>query len=321
MVRCVRRKYPTARIDFLVKKQFSELVAHNPYLSNVLVYEKGEKLKILKRKIKDEKYDWVIDIHQNLRSHYLKLGLNAPLVTGYCKQLVHRSLLVYLGINRYREVKPVLLRYFEAVEKQGVAYDGSGTEVFIPEDNVETMRRTLTQSGYTADKKLYVIGPGASFTNKRWSPEGYAKVADHLINNHNGFVAFIGGGSDARLCTRIQDLASAKTANFAGAFSIVESAALLSLCAAFIGNDSGMLHLAQAFGKPVVGIFGPTVKELGYFPMADRSIVVEKPIQCRPCTHNGLNHCPKRHFLCMTAIGSDDVIEAVNNLLARHFDN
>jgi lipopolysaccharide heptosyltransferase II len=317
LVRCLRSNYPDARIDFLVKKQFSEIVAHNPRLSNILVFEKGDPLKNLKRQIRNEHYDWIIDIHQNTRSFYLKSGLRVPLKTGYSKQLYHRALLVYLGLNRYREVKPVLLRYFEAVEKQGVTYDGKGTEVFVPQERVDAMNRTLMQSGYTADRKLFVLGPGASFTNKRWSPEGYASVAAHLIEKHQGFVAFIGGKNDNRLCAEIQHLVAAPTANYAGAFSILDSAALLSLCAAFVGNDSGMLHVAQALNKPVVGIYGPTVRELGYFPMADRSSVVEKPIRCRPCTHNGLNHCPKKHFLCMKTISSDDVIDAVDGLLSR----
>ena len=315
LIRCVRSKFPEAQIDFLVKKQFYEVVQYNPCLSNILIFEKGKKLKELRQQIKQEKYDWIIDIHQNIRSLYLKTGLNIPLKTGFSKKLFQRSLLVNLGINLYREAKPVVLRYFESVEKQGVTYDNAGTEVFVPTEMVEAMKQKLLQSGYTSDKNLFVISPGASFTNKRWLPEGFSNVAGNLIAEKNGWIAFIGGKNDVMLCSEIQKMIDAETANFAGEFSLLDSAALLSLCTAFIGNDSGMLHLAQAFKKPVVGIYGPTVKELGYFPMEVNSVVVEKPVSCRPCTHMGLDHCPKKHFHCMNTIDSADVIEAVNSLL------
>ena len=137
LIRCVRSKFPEAQIDFLVKKQFYEVVQYNPCLSNILIFEKGKKLKELRQQIKQEKYDWIIDIHQNIRSLYLKTGLNIPLKTGFSKKLFQRSLLVNLGINLYREAKPVVLRYFESVEKQGVTYDNAGTEVFVPTEMVE----------------------------------------------------------------------------------------------------------------------------------------------------------------------------------------
>jgi len=315
LIRSVRTKYPEAQIDFLVKKQFLDIVVHNPNLSNILVFEKGEKLSALKSRIKHQGYDWIIDIHQNLRSLYIKLGISVPLITGYSKRLFRRTLWVKFGINIYKDTKPVLLRYFEATEKQGISYDNQGTEVFISEEKVQWMKQVLTLAGYTADKKLFVLAPGASFSNKRWSKEGFAKVAEHLTKSHNAWVAMIGGGGDIELCETIMKLAQSEIHSFAGKFSLVESAALLSLCSGFVGNDSGMLHLAQAFKKPVVGIYGPTVIELGYFPIEENSIVIEKPIPCRPCTHNGLNHCPKKHFLCMQSICSEDVISGIDTLM------
>jgi len=315
LIRCVRLKYPEVQIDFMVKKQFLETVVYNPHISNVLVFEKGQSLKEFKNRLKLENYDWLIDIHQNFRSLFLKTGLKIPLKTGYSKQLFHRTLLVYLGKNIYGKAKPVLLRYFEAVEKQGVKYDNAGTEVFFTDQNMEKVKQALNQSGYTSDKNLFVLCPGASFSNKRWLPERFAAVAEYLVKNKNGWIAFIGGKNDRELCAEIQSSLVATSANFAGEFSLLDSAALLSECVAFVGNDSGMLHLAQAFKKSVVGIYGPTVKELGYFPIPEKSVVVEKAIPCRPCTHNGLNKCPKKHFNCMNTISSENVVEALESLL------
>ena len=98
--------------------------------------------------------------------------------------------------------------------------------------------------------------------------------------------------------------------NLAGTLSLSESAALLRLSSLVIANDSGLLHLAQSQKRPVVGIYGPTSRELGFFPIEGNSTVVETPLSCRPCTPKGLNHCPKGHFRCMKDITPEMVIEA-----------
>jgi heptosyltransferase-2 len=321
LIRCVRLRFPDARIDFIVKEQFFGLVKNNPHLNTIHIFSKGESLKELRSSIISNKYDWLIDIHQNFRSLYLKTFNGIPLMTGYSKQLFYRSLLVDLGINLYRENKPVILRYFEAVEKQGVTYDGKGTEVFISSEDVEFVRGKLRQKGFTEEMNLYVLCPGASFSNKRWMPEGFAAVTRHLIDYWNGFIALAGGAGDMVICKAIAEKTGGRCVNVAGEFTLLQSAALMSECRAFIGNDSGMLHLAQAFRKPVVGIYGPTVKELGYFPLPHKSLVVEKALPCRPCTHNGLNHCPKKHFRCMNEIDAKDVITAFESLVEGEIGN
>lgn len=315
LIRCLKNNFPDYKIDFLVKEQFSEIVIHNPYLNNIIVFRKGDKLLKLKQQLKNEKYEWIIDIHQNFRSLFLKSGSGVPLKTGYSKSVFKRSLLVYAGLNLYHDSKPVMLRYFESVEKQGVLYDGKGTEVFFPSIHIESIRTKLLQTGYTFGKKLFVVSPGASFSNKRWLPQNFAEVLNYLIQYQNGFVVLIGNKADLGICNEIQDLSLAGTVNFAGELSLLDSASLLSVCDVFIGNDSGMLHMAQSVKKPVVGIYGPTVEELGYFPQKERSVVVQKTVSCRPCSHNGLNKCPKKHFRCMKTISSIDVIDALNALL------
>jgi len=98
--------------------------------------------------------------------------------------------------------------------------------------------------------------------------------------------------------------------SMAGMLSLSETAALLKLASLVIANDSGLLHMAQSQKTPVVGIYGPTTRELGYFPLVQNSTVVETNLSCRPCTHNGLNYCPRKHFRCMNDINSETVINA-----------
>jgi len=124
-----------------------------------------------------------------------------------------------------------------------------------------------------------------------------------------------GGKGDMELCSDIAARIGSGAVSLAGQLSLAESAALLSLSTLVIANDSGLLHLAQSQKKPVVGIYGPTTRELGYFPVNMQSAVIETTVTCRPCTHNGLNYCPKKHFKCMLDIPANSVTEAALNFL------
>ena len=101
----------------------------------------------------------------------------------------------------------------------------------------------------------------------------------------------------------------------AGHLSLQQSAALMNQCQLVISNDSGLMHLAAALKKKLVAIFGSTTRELGFFPCAPRQIILEKELDCRPCTHVGRHQCPKKHFRCMQEISPEMVQQAAVSLL------
>ena len=308
LIRGVRSAFPEAKIDFAVKQQFKDLVDHNQHLNQVLVFDKSQgrdALKSLRKRIREEKYDWIIDIHRNFRSLYLRSGSGSKLITSYHKKIFQRSALVYLGLNWYGQAEPVMLRYFQATKKQGIEYDGLGTEVSIPDSIAENLNHLYPR--LKSGREVVTICPGASFKNKQWLPERFLEVANyHAISKE---VVFLGGPDDSNLCQQLADKVK-DGINLAGKLTLLESAELLRRSSLVITNDSGMMHLAQSQKIPVVSIFGPTTRELGYFPMPERSSVIEVEVPCRPCTHNGLDKCPKGHFRCMMEISSESVIEA-----------
>ncbi len=310
MIRCVREKHPKAQIDFLVKHQFQDLLATNPHLNNVIVFEKagqGKPLRELRSRIRSEGYDWIIDIHRNLRSLYLSRGSGANLVTRHSKKIFYRSMLVYLGINLYPEVEPVMLRYFRAVNGRGIQYDGMQTEIPVPDGYGSALADRFP--GLAGDRWTLTICPGASFANKRWLPDRFLEVAKFYSGTRGAQILFLGGAGDSDLCAGLASEISGSI-NLAGELSLLESAAILKGSNLVVTNDSGMMHLAQSQKVPLVAIFGPTTRELGYFPMPEQSAVVEADVACRPCTHNGLDHCPKRHFRCMREISAEMILEA-----------
>lgn len=310
IIRCVRKQYPQAQIDYVVKSQFQDLVTTNPHLNSVRIFDKdgsGNPLKELRSRIRKEGYDWIIDLHRNFRSYYLRSGSGANLVTSYRKKILYRSLLVYLGINLYPKVEPVMLRYFQATKKRGIEYDGLGTEILIPDE-----RKSELLDRFPAIKEgsmIITLCPGASFGNKRWLPERFLEVAQFYANSQKSQIVFLGGIGDMEVCEKLASQID-NAVNLAGRLSLLQSGAVLKRSSLVITNDSGMMHLAQAQKVPIVAIFGPTTRELGYFPLPEKSVVVEAQVSCRPCTHNGLDRCPKGHFRCMNEISTKMVIEA-----------
>jgi len=309
--------YPEAEITFLVNKKYSPLISLNPNINEVIEFDdaKGRNgLHVLTRELGRQQFDWFIDVHKSLRTKYIRLNVRFGEVTSYRKRILLRTLLIKLGINRFKSVKPVFQRYFEAVESHGITYDDKGTEVFFSDGDRQSVDRLLIPEGFNPQQKMVVICPGASYSNKQWLPERFAGLADHLVQNNGYFIVFLGGPSDTELCERIITMMKNKAANFAGRLTLLQSAALLSNSYLVITNDSGMMHLAQSQKRPVVAIFGATSRELGFFPFPEKSIVVEKEMPCRPCTHKGLDNCPRKHFNCMRMITTDDVVKAVEQL-------
>lgn len=313
LVRALRKSFPEAQIDFVIKKQFTGLMKYNPHIDHLLSFDKDLGLEPLKQKISENQYDHIVDIHKNIRSFFLKLASRASSST-YPKYIFRRTMLVKFGINLYKDIQPVYLRYFDALREFDVQYDHQGTEVFFDPEDESFVKDTLNKIGYPSGGKIVVICPGASFSNKQWLPERFAQVADEL-SEKGYFVILHGGKTDVELCESIKSLMENDGFVLANKFSLLESAALLKMAQLAITNDSGMMHLAQSQKTPVVAIFGSTSRELGYFPLPQASIVIEKDIPCRPCTHNGLNYCPKKHFRCMNEIQANEVISAATKLL------
>jgi len=313
LLRSLRTTYPEAQITFLIKKQYEELLAVSPYVDELITFDKKEGLaglKKIKRYLRDQRFDIYLDIHKNWRSHYLRFCLHAGKTTSYQKMIFKRTLLIWFKINLFKHIKPVYQRYFDSVKDFGILYDGLGTEIHVPAGKSEKVRNMLSEKGYEFNTPLVIICPSATYFNKRWNPEGFVETARHLIREKSAFVIIHGGKEDSGLCNIIADTIGSRAASMAGLLSLSESAALLQFSTVVIANDSGLLHLAQSQKRPVVGIYGATTRELGYFPVDQNSTVIETDLSCRPCTHNGLDKCPKKHFRCMNDISTDKVIKA-----------
>jgi len=327
LVRVLRRRFPHAQIDYLVKTEFAGLVRGNPNISRVIELPAGatfSDLRDIRKKVLKSGYDLVIDIHDSLRSRYVSLG--ARRVVRFRKRKLARFLLVRFKWDVYGffgGAPGVAERYLEPVHSLGVTNDGEGLEVF-PDEGDHLVAETLLRSAKISPETTMVgIAPSARHANKRWPGERFAETVLTLLRNPNRACILLGSVEERERCTGIAQavLSSAPGArliNTAGLLSLTEVTALMDRCELVLSNDSGLMHLAAARKRKVVALFGPTVRQFGFYPYGTESIVLERSgLGCRPCTHIGRPSCPKGHFRCLEEIEPGQVVKSIEQLLRQ----
>ncbi len=311
-IRQTRIAFPEAQIDYIVKKQFSELLIFNPHIDNVCslgTSKKNEKMTELRKKIKKQKYDLIFDLHNNFRSNWLTNGLSKRKIK---KDKFNRALLVYTGLNRYRQVTPIPLRYLQTGKKAGIKDDGNGLDLFWPNRYEQLADRIIAQIKTSAG--FFALAPGAAHFSKRWPIERFRELIEHILSKTQSAIIILGSKKEqAELGSLVID---PKVMNLAGKLSLLESATILNRARGLVTNDSGLMHMASAVQTPLVALFGSTVKELGFFPFRCKHVVLEKAdLNCRPCSHIGRKDCPKKHFKCMLDLSTEMVFDALQNLV------
>lgn len=313
-----------ARIDFVVRKEYAELVQSCHHLSLVHEYDvatgyKG--LQSLARQLREEKYDLVVDLHDSIRTKLIRASVNAGDVVVMDKRKLERWLLVNLKRNAYADNLTVAERYIETVEKYGVVNDNKGLEIFIPDTTLFEVSGKIAALRLNQFEKVIGICPGSKHFTKRWQREKFAEVAVRTAQEYHAKVLLFGGQDEQDDCGFVREEVTRRVSanavtSFAGEFSLLETAAALEFCDVVVTNDSGLMHLAAAKQKKIVAVFGSTVKEFGFAPYGTEAIVIENnSLDCRPCTHIGKKECPKGHLKCLTEIPADEVFAAVKRLI------
>jgi lipopolysaccharide heptosyltransferase II len=323
VVRFLRSQFPGATIDFLTKKEYAELVRWNADLSNVILLDAGApgELGRVRAKIRDARYDLIVDLHNSLRSRFLRTFSRAGKVRVFRKMVFRRLLLVLFKKNLYRNPRPVTGRYCDTVRRFGEP--DPRVEFPLPGDIVSTATGRLTSGKFTSTDRLVGFAPSARHFTKRWPMDRFVKLGIEIAASDRVKIVILGGAEDAEYSSDIAQLinsgAGAHCAeHFSGKLSLAESAVVAGLCSVFVTNDTGMMHLAAARGARVLALFGSSVKEFGFFPQGEEHAVLEsRGLECRPCSHIGRAACPKGHFRCMNDITVDSVWAETRRMLAE----
>lgn len=304
VIRCLKQQVPGAEVHFLVKESFLPVVAHNPYIDRVHVL--GHSWETLLEELSTENYDEIIDLHRNRKSKRVKKALRVPAHSFYKLNLL-KYLYTAFKINRLPDIH-IVDRYLRTVKHLGVTNDGRGLDYFIGEKE-QTTKEDIPAShhaGYIA----CVIG-AAHFT-KRW-PAAHWKTFCAQVNHP---IILLGGPEDAANGKEIASVDDVKVYNACGKFSINESADLVRRAKLVISNDTGLMHIAAAFKKPIISLWGNTVPSFGMTPYYGAAMIPSLILQvnklwCRPCSKIGYNKCPFGHFKCMNNLDPARVRDSV----------
>lgn len=298
VLRCLKNQKPGIQIHYLTKSAFRSVVAHNPHIDKVFYLE--DNLNQVIAELKKEKYDYVIDLHHNLRTARVKRALDMPSYT-FPKLNFKKWLLVNFKMNLMPD-KSIVDRYFEAVKPLGVRNDGQGLDYFIPE-HAKIGNKDIPMSHWAG----YVgFNIGGTHNTKKFPVEKWQELCKLCPYP----IILIGGPDDRDDALLIASVDTVKVYNACGKFNINESATLVQYAKAIVSNDTGMMHVAAAFKKGIVSLWGNTSPEMGMFPyygynnlterVAPNSYLMEnKELNCHPCSKIGYEKCPKGHFKCM----------------------
>ena len=311
LVSKVKEKYPDSDIYYLTTPLGKEILKNNPKIKEIIVYDKRGKDKgfvafiSFVRKIRKLKIDVCLTPHRYLRSSILSLLSGASIRVGY--DIASLSF-VYNKKIKYDKTKHEVEKLLSFVDDSPKRFE---LEMYPSEKDkikIDTILKNFSQN-----KKIILIAPGSKWFTKKW-PEEYFRILIQNLVKRNDLLIVITGGKEEK---EIELNLDSKVLDLRGEISLLELAELIKRAILVVSNDSAPIHITSAFPNTrIVGIFGPTVKEFGFFPWSENSKVFEiNGLYCRPCAIHGGNSCPEKHFRCMREITTDLVENEIYNYI------
>lgn len=308
VIRCIKQQVPGAEVHYCTKSAFQSILANNPYVDKVHVL--GNSLKELVQQLKVENFDYVVDLHNNLRTRIIKTRVGKP-NKSFNKLNFEKWLIVNFKLNRLPDIH-IVNRYLDAAAALGIHDDGKGLDYFIPaqdEVDIQTLPEAF-QNGYVA------FAIGAQHYTKRLPAERIIELCARL----NQPVILLGGKEDAATGNEIaahfdtqhpthntrattNNEQRITIYNACGKYNLNGSASLVRQASQVVSHDTGLMHIASAFQKDIISVWGNTIPEFGMYPFRTKYKVLEvNNLSCRPCSKIGYSKCPKGHFKCMRDI-------------------
>jgi ADP-heptose:LPS heptosyltransferase len=311
ILRCIKNSLPGAEVHYLTKMAYKPVLEANPYIDKLhfLHDDLGKTID----ELRPEKFDTIIDLHKNVRTLKVKSALNTK-AYSFDKLNIQKWLLVNMRVDLMPD-KSIVERYFEAIDELGVRNDGQGLDYFVPEERITEKDIPMSHwAGFVA----CVIG--GSYNTKKLPISQWQKLIGELPYP----VMLLGGPEDRPDGEAIAGLDNVKIYNACGKFSLNESALLVERAKVVVTNDTGLMHVAAAYKKPIISVWGNTSPEMGMFPyygsnnlkkvVDPRATLVEhQHLGCHPCSKLGYARCPKGHFRCMNDLDMNIVSTMVKN--------
>jgi lipopolysaccharide heptosyltransferase II len=305
VVRCIYQQIPTAEIHYLCKPDYRNILETNPYIQTIHAFTKNDP--DLLQGLRNEKFDYVIDLQNNFRSNTLCWELNIPYAT-FPKLNMQKWMLVHLKINKLPNIH-LVDRYFTATKILPVAIrnDAMGLDFFIDHADYKKL------DALNIPQPFIAIAMGSRHKTKQLPTSKLIEICKKI----NTAIVLLGGNKDIDTANYVVAHAEKNIINLCGKLSIRESAACIERAKILLTGDTGLMHIAAALNKPIVSVWGNTVPAFGMYPYMPQypnyyHIVENNHLRCRPCSKLGFDQCPKNHFKCMNDIDVNQIVHLLN---------
>jgi ADP-heptose:LPS heptosyltransferase len=310
VVRCLKNQVDGAVIHYLTKEQFSGIPGPSPYIDRLWLYKNN--MKELLIQLKKEEFDYIIDLHHNIRTLRIKNKLR-KISFSFNKLNLQKWLFVNFKVNKLPDVH-IVDRYLDTLKVFDVKNDLKGLDYFLPKEEPDLPDSFLEG----IPEKYIALVIGAQHETKKVPPVILSNICDKI-----NFPILILGGKDDRSNAELilsQIRLNKNVLDATGKCSLSQSALLVKNAALVITHDTGLMHIAAAFKKKIISIWGNTIPEFGmypYFPDPESKIFEVKNLRCRPCSKIGFQSCPRKHFKCMKDQNSDEIAFWAKKLIEK----
>ncbi len=300
VLRHLKKQVIGAEVHFLTRQSFKAVTEANPYVDKFFYFDRN--IFEVTTALKQEDYDYVIDLHNNFRSGKVKRALRKPAYT-IDKLNWEKFLLTKFHINRMPG-RHITQRSLDTIRAFGIKDDGGGLDYFIPEK--DKVKEGDIPASHHAGYIALVIG--ASYATKKLPINKLKEICEKIDHP----IILIGGKEDKEVGDEVAAVAPVKIYNACGKFNLNESADLVRRAKLVISHDTGLQYIASAFNKKVLAIWGATSPKLDvepYYgsknPNPPFENIFVPGLPCQPCSKYGTRKCPRGHFKCMKLQDTD----------------
>lgn len=309
VARCLKKQLPELELHYLTRGKNGELLKYNPYIDRLLLLDDNNDVTI--DILQKEKYDYVVDLHNNHRTHRIRRALKVK-CSVYRKENVRKFIYVWTKFD-VMSGRNVVDRYLKAVENLGVIPDNGGLDLFLPpEFQYNSLLNQTVGEVHLADiiNASYVaIACGGQHYTKRMPVEKVVELCS-LVKHP---VVLLGDSNDRKRIVECEISFPSNVFNFCGETSLLMSAAIVRYSKAVVTSDSSIMHIAAASHRPVVAVWGATTPSFGFSAYKTQKTDCQvEHLWCRPCSRMGSEHCWRGSFKCMYGQDWKQIADVVN---------
>lgn len=303
VVRNLKNQCEGAEIHYLTKQQYAHLLVNNPYIDKI--HTLNNSLSELIYELRKEHFHYIIDLHNNLRTLRVKLNLRT-VSFKFNKLNKEKWLMVNFKKNKLPAIH-IVDRYMQTISYFIGENDMQGLDYFIPENDEFQLNKLPEKhrNGYIA------FAIGAQHFTKRMPASKIIEICRKLDLP----VVLLGDKNDEIVGNEISQSIGDKIYNACGKYNLNQSASIVKQAKAVISHDTGLMHIAAAFKKKIISVWGNTIPDFGMYPyLSDKAsaMVQVQNLKCRPCSKIGFKKCPKKHFKCMNDIDAAEIVDTCN---------